>query len=188
MEIAIQKNENGWSVYVEGISWNAITANFIEEAVNVYVLTFITNGRYTSFDDRVKQQDNKLTFCKENMRVEELLNRLSDMELDEPNDARFGNKKFFVNRLFTDAYVLTFWERKEVEKFILDISECYLNEIKQSIKAGRPYSTIGVTEDLVGSPNFDRFLDKRYNRWHDLVVREFEEGVKNGTIFCPGCK
>ncbi len=28
MEIATQKTETGWIVYVEGISWNAITVNF----------------------------------------------------------------------------------------------------------------------------------------------------------------
>ena len=187
MEILTQKTDTGWTVYVEGVSWKAITANFFEEFVNIYLLVFITEGRYTSYDARVEQEDNKLSFCKENIRVEELLHRLTQMELDQPNDARFGNKKIFLNQLFPEAYTLTFWEKEEAEKFVTGISELYLAEVKNSLKEGRSYSTIGVTEDLVQSPNFDRFLDKRYNRWHEIVVKEFEEGVKKGEIPCPHC-
>ena len=86
---------------------------FSQEFVNIYLLVFITGKyRYTSYDDRVIQKDNKLGFCSENLQVKELMSRLSEMELDEPNDARFGNKKFFVNRQFLDAYVLTFWDKE----------------------------------------------------------------------------
>ena len=73
MEIATQKTETGWTVYVEGISWNAIKVNFIEEFVNIYLLTFITDSRFISYDDRVTQDDNKLSFCKENLRIETLI-------------------------------------------------------------------------------------------------------------------
>ncbi|MFN8323983.1 MAG: hypothetical protein U0T74_15065 [Chitinophagales bacterium] len=187
METLSQKTDTGWTGYVEGVSWKAITTNFFEEFVNIYLLVFITDGRFTSYDARVKQEDNKLSFCKENLRVEELVHRLSEMELDQPNDARLGNKKFFVNQLFPEAYTLTFWEKEEAEKFVTGISELYLAEVKNSLKEVRSYSTIGLTEDLVQSPNFDRFLDKRYNRWHKIVVKEFEEGVKKGEIPCPHC-
>ena len=86
---------------------------FSQEFVNIYLLVFITGKyRYTSYDDRVIQKDNKLGFCSENLQVKELMSRLSEMELDDPNDARFGNKKFFVNRQFLDAYVLTFGDKE----------------------------------------------------------------------------
>jgi hypothetical protein len=47
------------------------------------------------------------------------------------------------------------------------------------MRAGEPYAMKGMTDDLVGSPNFDRFLDKRFNHCHDIVVKEVEESLKN---------
>jgi hypothetical protein len=180
MEIATQKDDTGWTVYIEGISWQAIMATFNQEFINIYLLVYLTDeDRFTGYDDRMKQVDNKLSFCKENLQVKELMSRLSEMELEEPNDARFGNKKFFVNRLFHDTYVLTFGDREDAQRFILDISSTYLLGVKYSMRAGEPYTTKGVNNDLVGSPNFDRFLDKRSNRWHDIAVKEFEESLKN---------
>lgn len=188
MEIATQKTETGWTVYVEGVSWNAITVNFIEEFVNIYLLTFIVDGRFTSYDDRVTQEDNKLSFCRENLRIETLINRLAEMEFEQPNDVRFGNKKFFLNQLFPGAYTITFFEREEAEKFVTAISELYLADVINSLKVGKPSSTIGVIEDLVHSFNFDLFLEKRYNRWNEIVVHEYEEGLKKGDLTCPNCK
>jgi hypothetical protein len=60
-----------------------------------------------------------------------------------------------------------------------------LADVINSLKAGKPSSTIGVIEDLVHSFNFDLFLEKRYNRWNEIVVHEYEEGVKKGEIPRP---
>lgn len=187
MEIAIHQQETGVQVYVEGISWTAITEYFQAETVNIYLLVFVIDGKYTSHDSRVELTDDKLTFCKQSVVVKELLSRLKEMELNYPNEVRIGNKHFLINQLFPDGYVLTFWDKEHADKFITGITEKYLSGIKSAITNNKDFSTKGLNDDYVTSPNFDRFIDKRCNRWNDAVVKEFEDGVKNGTIICEGC-
>jgi hypothetical protein len=182
MEIAIQQQEKGVKIYLEGILWTAITEYFQEERVNIYQLVFLIDDEFISHDNRFELTDDQLRFCKQSITVKELLSRLKEMDLSYPNDVKIGNKDFFIQQLFPDSYVLTFWDKVYADKFITSISEKYLSGIKVSLIGHKEVTTKRLNHDFETSPNFDRFLDKRIDKWNASIVKEVQDGIENGSI------
>ncbi|MBL0309217.1 MAG: hypothetical protein IPP77_05935 [Bacteroidetes bacterium] len=188
MEIAISHTDTGYKVYVEGLSWQTLTKQLLDESFNIYLLSIYIDGRYTGYDDRVKVNDGKLSFCKQHISMKELLSFLSELEGEEVYEVRLGNGQFFLESLYPGAWVVTFQQKEDAWGFLAGIQEGMSEFINPLLTSGLPVSSVALTDDITGVPTWERFVDRRYNRWHDKVVREFEEGVKNGTISCPGCK
>jgi hypothetical protein len=182
MEIAIEKEDGRWSVYLEGMSWQGIAATFGKEPVNVYLLVFYSKGQDHWYDDRLKRQEGSLHFCKQSIPAHELMSLLSELELEEPTEARLGNKRWFADRHFLDAYKLTFWSAEELTGFLSRLGSMDGAAAVDAVKAGKPFCTAGLMDDRVACSSYDRFLHRRYNRWHDLVMQEYEEAIKKGEI------
>ena len=184
MEIAIQKEGKKYLVYVEGVSWKSLTNYFIEEAVNVYLLVYIINGRYISHDKNIETSGGQLSFLRQNMPVKQILELTAEMDLDEPYECKLGNAKFFLRHHFLDAYELNFNSKSEAQQFISALAHDY-SDLQEALEEDKSYSTSGLTDDFVKSRNFDRFMNRRYDRWNDIVVKEYEQMVKKGLIRLP---
>jgi hypothetical protein len=181
MEIAIQKLDNRYTIYVEGVSWHSMTNYFKNEAVNIYSLVYIIYGRRITHDKNVDTGDDRLSFLKQNLPVEQILALTGEMELVEPFECKLGNAKFFIERLFRDAYQITFKLKSEAQKFTSVLASNF-SDLQEALENEMSYSTDGFTDDFIKSKNFERFLDRRLERWRQEVVSNYDQLAKRVHI------
>jgi hypothetical protein len=168
MEIAIEHTNTGIRIYVEGISWSALSHLFREESVNVYKLEFSKNGQRLGCDDRyMEDRGDRLCFFRQNMPVSTILDVLIWCGLGEPAVACLGNSRFLMNRIFRDAYEFRFWDMDEVKMFLHRIQVVYFLGVNKGLEKGWSCSTAGLNDDYVLSPDLDRLMDRRFNNWKD---------------------
>jgi hypothetical protein len=181
MEIAIQKLDTRYTVYVEGVSWHSLTNYFKSEAVNIYSLVYIIYGRRITHDKNIETGNDRLSFLKQNMPMEQIVELTGEMELNEPYECKLGNAKFFVERYFRDAYQITFHFKSEAQKFLNGLASDF-TDLQEALEKNKPYSTDGFTEDFTKSRDFDRFLDRRLERWRLEVVTNYDQFAKKVQI------
>jgi hypothetical protein len=115
------------------------------------------------------------------MPMEQIVELTGEMELNEPYECKLGNAKFFVERYFRDAYQITFHFKSEAQKFLNGLASDF-TDLQEALEKNKPYSTDGFTEDFTKSRDFDRFLDRRLERWRLEVVTNYDQFAKKVQI------
>lgn len=195
MNIAAQLHNGILTLLIEGSTWQSVTAEFDKEKVNVERIVYMEDTPV--FHDTITTRTGKpetnprLAFCATPITVESLKGKLKKAGFDEPYEVRLANDKFTIEKEFTDAYTLTFFDFEKSKTFlrwlIKAIPSFEADNFMQQLRAGGRYYTRGFT-DYREFVDLRRFTEHRFELWHDIVVKEFEEGLANGTVQCGGCE
>jgi len=195
MNIAAELNNSILTVFIEGSTWQSVTAVFDKEKVKVERIVYMEDDPV--FHDTITTRTGKpethqrLAFCANLITVDVLKRKLEQAGFGEPYEVRLANDKFTIDKEFTDAYTLTFSEFANNETFLQWLIKAIPsfeadNFMQQLRSVGRYYTREFV--EYREYVDLKRFTEHRFEMWHDAVVKEYEEGLAKGSQRCESCE
>ena len=192
MNIAAELSNEKLIVYIEGQSWQSLLTLLYKENIKVERIVYMEDDPV--FHDTITcpgkpETHKRLAFCKEVLSIDALKLKLDQAGFGEPYEVRLGNDKFTIDKIFTDAYSLTFSDYETNQTFlqwlITKVPSFEVDNFMRRLRAGgryynREFSTYKDFADI------NRFAIHRCELWMARVVKEYE-GFLDGTARCEGC-
>ena len=192
MNIAAELSNEKLIVYIEGQSWQSLLTLLYKENIKVERIVYMEDDPV--FHDTITcpgkpETHKRLAFCKDVLSIDALKLKLEQAGFGEPYEVRLGNDKFTIDKIFTDAYSLTFSDYETNQTFlqwlITKVPSFEVDNFMRRLRAGgryynREFSTYKDFADI------NRFAIHRCELWMARVVKEYE-GFLDGTARCEGC-
>ena len=193
MNIAAEISNNLLTVFIEGQPWQSVITPFKKEKVKVERIVYMEDDPV--FHDTITCPDTpethkRLAFCKDVLSIDELKLKLEQAGFGEPYEVRLGNDKFTIDKIFTDAYTLSFSDFEGNQNFLQWIIKVLpsfeVDNFMRRLRAGGRY----YTREFSAYKEFadlNRFAIHRCELWQAAVVKEYESAILDGTARCEGC-
>jgi hypothetical protein len=193
MNIAAEINNNQLTVFIEGQPWQSLTALFSRENIKVERIVYMEDDPV--FHDTITcpgkpETHKRLAFCKNVLSIDALIIKLEQAGFGEPYEVRLGNDKFTIDKIFTDAYTLSFTGFENNQNFlqwlISAIPSFEVDNFMRRLRAGGRYYNreFSAYKDFA---DLNRFAIHRCELWQAAVVKEYESALLDGTARCEGC-
>ena len=192
MNIAAEVRATELTVFIEGSNWKKTTQPLNNEMVKVGLIVYIIE-RERIFHDAVSREEAathpSLMFCHEEITLTDLKKKLKKAGYCEPYEVRLSNNGFSFRQNWPDSYTLTFYNYCNNEAFnswLASLPTLEAGFLLQRIKDTGRYFSRGFSE-FREFASIEDFVSHRADIWQAETVKQFEEAVAKGKVYCPGC-